>query len=215
VDDARRNLVSTMANLERRMVMELVAQMLDSGEDPQEILVSLGEGMAKVGDRYENCEYFLSELFVAGDIMETALSLLAPTLKAEGGGRGTIVIGTVRGDVHDLGKAIVAIMFRAAGYHVVDLGVDVPADQFVDAVAKEKPVILALSALLTSTMQQMRRVIAELRNARLTPQPKIIIGGRPVTQRFAEDIGADAYGKTAIDAVRWVQRVTQAGHVVR
>jgi corrinoid protein of di/trimethylamine methyltransferase len=207
--DLQNALTSAMADLHVEVVKELVEKALEQGEDAQRIVETIGRGMEVVGERYEKCEYFLTELFVAGSIMQDMLSILEPRLKMEARtGSGKVVIGTVEGDVHNLGKDIVAIMLKSAGYQIIDLGVDVPAERFVEAIVKEKPVIVAMSALLTTTMQEMRNVIEMSKKENLRNQVKFIIGGRPVTQRFADEIGSDAYGKDATEAVKKAKSLT-------
>ena len=129
---------------------------------------------------------------------------LLPRIKKKGGGKklGTIVIGTVKGDLHDIGKTIVATMLSAAGFEVIDLGVDVPPEKFVEAVKKYNADIVAMSALLTTTMIEMENVIKELEKAGLRDRVKVIVGGAPITEEFARKIGADAYGKDAVEAVK-------------
>jgi corrinoid protein of di/trimethylamine methyltransferase len=207
--DLQNALTSAMADLHVEVVKELVEKALEQGEDAQRIVETIGRGMEVVGERYEKCEYFLTELFVAGSTMQDMLSILEPRLKMEARtGSGKVVIGTVEGDVHNLGKDIVAIMLKSAGYQIIDLGVDVPAERFVEAIVKEKPVIVAMSALLTTTMQEMRNVIEMSKKENLRNQVKFMIGGRPVTQRFADEIGSDAYGKDATEAVKKAKSLT-------
>lgn len=200
------DLVSAIAKLETNNVKKLGYRILELEINPQEILRTLAKGMEIVGEKYENCEYFLSELFVAGNLMQDILNILEPRLRVVVEEvTGKVVIGTVKGDLHDLGKEIIGIMLKSAGFQIIDLGVDVSADKFVETVRKEKPVILAISALLTSTMMEMEKIIETLRKNNLRHHVKIIIGGRPVTQRFADEIGADAYGKDAVDAIKKVK----------
>jgi 5-methyltetrahydrofolate--homocysteine methyltransferase len=164
------------------------------------------EGMAKgmdiVGQKYENNEYFLAELIMAGETMKEGLKVLEPWLKVgEVRTIGKVVIGTVRGDLHDLGKNIVVTLLRAAGFDVVDLGVDVQPSKFVDAVKKRNPDIVGMSALLTATMMEMENVIKALKEAGLRDKVKIIIGGAPTTQEYAEKIHADAAARHAVEGV--------------
>lgn len=209
VNELLGDLVSAIANLETNNAKKLGYRILELEINPQEILRTLAKGMEIVGEKYENCEYFLSELFVAGNIMQDILSILEPKLGVVVEEvTAKVVIGTVEGDLHDLGKEIIGIMLKSAGFQIIDLGVDVSAEKFVETVKKEKPVILAISALLTSTMMEMEKIIETLRKNNLRHQVKIIIGGRPVTQSFADEIGADAYGKDAVDAIKKVKTLT-------
>lgn len=165
-------------------------------------------GIQKVGERYQAGDFFLPELVCSADAMKAALEVLTPALKKssgkEGIAKGYVVIATVEGDVHDIGKKIVAAMLTAAGYDVFDLGIDVPAEKIVDTVLERKPDILGLSALLTTTMQEQKKVIALLESGNLRDQVKVIIGGAPVSARWAELIHADGYSDNAVDAVKLV-----------
>jgi len=149
--------------------------------------------------------YFLAELVVAGDLfMEIMDDLLMPVISERRGEvkkLGTVVLGTVRGDLHEIDKNIVVTILRAAGFEVIDLGVDVPSEKFIEAVKKYNADILGMSALLTTTMMEMEVVIKELEKASLRDKVKVIIGGMPITEDFARRIGADAYGRDAVEAV--------------
>jgi 5-methyltetrahydrofolate--homocysteine methyltransferase len=184
----------------------LVKEGLQSGMQPNEIITKgLTPAMQKVGDAYTAEEIYLPEMLVSADAMNTCLGILQPLLKGEESkGIGIVVIGTVLGDVHDIGKNIVAWMLEGAGFRVVDLGVDVPPQTFLEAVKKEQPDLVALSALLTTSSHQMVGVISTLKEAGLREKVKILIGGASVNQGFADEIGADGY---ALDAVRGVAKV--------
>ncbi|OYT30637.1 MAG: cobalamin-binding protein [Thermofilum sp. ex4484_79] len=183
---------------------ELVRKALEEDKiDPIEIIEkSLRPAMEIVGDKFEKGEFFLSELVVAGDLFKEIMDeLIKPKLKKAEKELGTIVIGTVRGDLHDIGKNIVATMLEVAGFKVIDLGVDVSPEAFVEAVKKYNPDIVGMSALLTTTMIEMENVIKELEKAGVRDKVKVIVGGAAVTDEFAKKIGADAYGKDAVEAV--------------
>ncbi|MCD6562719.1 MAG: corrinoid protein [Thermoproteales archaeon] len=188
---------------------ELVKDALERGVDPVEIIEkSLRPAMEIVGEKFEQGEFFLSELVVAGDLFKEIMDeLISPRLKKEEKELGTVVIGTVRGDLHDIGKNIVATMLRVAGFKVIDLGVDVSPEAFLEAVKKYKPDIVGMSALLTTTMIEMENVIKELEKAGVRKDVKIIVGGAAVTEDFAKKIGADAYGKDAVEAVAICKRL--------
>lgn len=188
---------------------ELVKDALERGVDPVEIIEkSLRPAMEIVGEKFEQGEFFLSELVVAGDLFKEIMDeLISPRLKKEEKELGTVVIGTVRGDLHDIGKNIVATMLRVAGFKVIDLGVDVSPKAFLEAVKKYKPDIVGMSALLTTTMIEMENVIKELEKAGVRKDVKIIVGGAAVTEDFAKKIGADAYGKDAVEAVAICKRL--------
>ena len=176
---------------------------LDAGFPSDEILEhGLIAGMNVVGTRFRNCEMFLPEVLNSARAMKAGVAVLEPTLAVTGfGPAGKVVIGTVKGDLHDIGKNLVSIMLRGAGFEVIDLGVGVTAQKFVEAVATHKPNIICMSALLTTTMNQMKVVIASLIEAGLRDRVKVLIGGAPVSRAFAAEIGADDYGRDATDAV--------------
>ncbi|MEM0003088.1 MAG: corrinoid protein [Thermoproteota archaeon] len=194
----------SIVNLDFDKSREYTLKALEANVKPQEIISkSIAEGMDIVGKKFESGEYFLSELIVAGEIGKEITSILEPHLKGSEISRvGKVVIGTVRGDLHDIGKNIVAIMLEAAGFEVIDLGADVPPEKFVEAVKKENPDIVAMSALLTVTMVEMKNIIDALKEAGLREKVKVIIGGAPVTEEFARSIGADGYGADAVQGVR-------------
>ncbi|MEM3457695.1 cobalamin B12-binding domain-containing protein [Thermofilum sp.] len=181
-----------------------VAEALGLGCDVYRLVEEgLRRGMVEVGARFERGEYFLPELVEAGELFNSLMErYVLPRLSTHAGGRrGLVVIGTVRGDIHDIGKNLVALMLRVNGFEVVDLGVDVSPERFVEAVKKYRPDILGMSALLSTTMLEMRNVIDALKSAGLRDKVKVIVGGAPVTEEFAREIGADAYGRDAVDAV--------------
>lgn len=171
---------------------------------PQSLLEAhLIPAMAEVGKRFETNEYFVPELLMAARAMQESMKILNPLLVASGVAKiGRVVIGTVKGDLHDIGKNIVASMMEGGGFEVIDLGVDVSTEKFITAAQQSSgKVIVALSALLTTTMPQMRGVIEALNAAGMREQVKVIIGGAPVTDGFAREIGADGYSNNASQAV--------------
>ena len=171
------------------------------------VINGMAKGMEIVGQKYESGEYFLAELIMAGETMKEGMAILEPHLKTgDIKSAGKVVIGTVRGDLHDIGKNVVVTLLKAANFDVVDLGVDVSPEQFVEAVKKHKPDIVAMSALLTTTMIEMESVIKGLKEAGLRDKVKVIIGGAPITQEYAEKIGADA---AAVDAVEGIRRCSE------
>ena len=180
-----------------------VQALLDRGVSPQSIMEEhLIPAMGDVGEKFECNEFFVPELLIAGRAMQESMKILNPLLKQSGVEKaGRVVIGTVQGDLHDIGKNLVASMLEGGGFEVIDLGVDVAPEKFVEA-AKEKPgTIIALSALLTTTMPQMKKVIDALKDAGLSSSSKVMIGGAPVTSDFAKEIGADGYSENASTAV--------------
>jgi len=173
------------------------------------IMNGMAKGMEIVGRKYEEGEYFLAELIMAGETMKEGMSVLEPYLKSgEIPKLGKVVIGTVEGDLHDIGKNIVITLLSASGFEVIDLGVDVSADKFVEAVKQYKPDIVGMSALLTTTMVNMKKVVEALKEAGLRDSVKIIVGGAPLTEEFAKEIGADGYAPDAVLGVeickKWV-----------
>lgn len=200
------NLIVQISDVEE--VKGIISGMVESGVNPVHILDVLNKAMKEVGRRYEKGEYFLSELIMAGVLASEVTKMLRPQLVEAGvKSHGKIVIGTVKGDIHDIGKNIIVMMLGATGFEVVDLGVDVSAGRFADAVDKEDPDILGVSALLTSTMGNLRDVIEVLKDRGLRGKVKVVVGGRPLTQEFADEIGADGYAKDALQAVRKVKEL--------
>ncbi len=188
-------------------VKALVREALARGASPNDVIErALRPAMEEAGRRFEKGEFFLAELVVAGDLFKEVMDeILVPEIRKQGGSArtlGTVVIGTVRGDLHDIGKSIVATMLRAAGFNVIDLGVDVPPEKFVEAAIQHKADIVAMSALLTTTMLEMKNVIEALKRAGIRDKVKVIVGGAAVTEEFARSIGADGYGEDAVKAVK-------------
>lgn len=180
----------------------LTQEMLNNGVSPHDVIEKgLMEGMNLVGDKFENREYFLPDLLVAAEAVKRATEIIKPHLKGEKG-RGTVVIGTVSGDIHDLGKNLVASTLEASGFRVVDMGVDVPAERFVNAVKEEKANIVAISALITTTMLGMKDIIDAMVKDGIRKEVKVIVGGAPLDEEFAKRIGADRYARSSRDATR-------------
>ncbi|MGQ9672965.1 MAG: corrinoid protein [Candidatus Aminicenantales bacterium] len=190
-------------------VEKLVDLALRSGYSAGQVLnEGLIVGMDRIGILFKNGEIFIPEVLIAARAMNAGLARLEPLLVKEGvKPKGTVVIGTVKGDLHDIGKNLVAMMLRGAGYKIVDLGIDVSAEKFVAAAKEAKPDIVGMSALLTTTMIQMRGIVSSLRANGLTMP--IIVGGAPVTREFANDIGADGYAPDAASAVEEVGRILE------
>ena len=188
-------------------VKTLTQAELDGGTPAKTILEKgLVAAMTVVGGRFREGEIFLPEVLLSARAMNQALALLEPHLASEGAvARETIVLGTVKGDLHDIGKNIVGIMLRGAGYKVVDLGADVSTQAFVKAVEEHRPVAVGLSALLTTTMLVMGDVVKSLEEAGLRDKTKIFVGGAPLTQSFADEIGADGFSENAYGAVALVK----------
>jgi len=190
----------------------LTRQALDAGRDPALLIRdALIPAMAVVGEKFKCGEYFVPELLVASRAMRACLDLIRPVL-VPGTFQtiGRVVIGTVRGDLHDIGKNLVKIMLEGAGFEVIDLGVDVAPERFVEAVREHHPQIVGMSALLTTTMMSMPATIQALQAAALREQVKVIIGGAPITETFANEITADGYGADAYTAVALAKRFLSA-----
>jgi methylmalonyl-CoA mutase cobalamin-binding domain/chain len=177
--------------------------------DPQQLVTEqMIPAMDEVGRRFENNEYFVPELLIAARAMKGSLELIRPLLAERGiEPVGRIVIGTVKGDLHDIGKGLVASMLEGGGFEVTDLGVDVPPEQFASQAKEHSANIIAVSALLTTTMTGMKAVVEAVRELGLQEQCKVIVGGAPVTQQYADSIGADGYSDNASGAVALVRQL--------
>ena len=184
-------------------IKKLTQQALDEGLEASEVLSKgLLPGMDIVGQRFKACEMFIPEVLRSAKTMQGSMGILRPLLsEADAAGAGTVVIGTVEGDLHDIGKNLVGMMLEGAGFQVVDLGTDVKPGDFVEAAKEHKPSILGMSALLTTTMPKMGETVNALKEAGIRDQIKVMAGGAPVTQDFVDEIGADAYGSNATAAV--------------
>jgi corrinoid protein of di/trimethylamine methyltransferase len=189
----------------------LAAQALESGVAPlTAIEEALNPAMQIVGDKYESGEYFIPDLVMAAEAMKAAMAVFEPVLAERQEKRqvlGTVVIGTVEGDIHEIGKSLVATMLAAAGFQVHDLGVDVPASKFVKQVQETDANVVGLSALLTTTMRNQGAVVEALKEAGLRERVKVVIGGAPASAEWAETIGADAYAENANEAVGVVRQL--------
>jgi methanogenic corrinoid protein MtbC1 len=195
-------LKQALSNLEEEAVLKLVQQQLEAGDDPLKIIAACRDGMAQVGKRYETQEYYVSDLIMAGEVFKQAMALIGAKFKTDGGShRGVVVVGTVKGDIHDIGKDIVVSLLRAGNYKVIDLGVDVPAAKFVEAVQQNDAKVVSLSGLLTISFDAMKDTVDALAAAGLRPQVKVMIGGGPVTEQVRAYAGADAVGADAQAAV--------------
>jgi methanogenic corrinoid protein MtbC1 len=189
---------------DEKRAVALVKMELDMGTDPQYIVQShMIPAMDEVGRKFEVNEAFVPELLIAGRAMKGALEIIQPILKSTGSEPlGKVVIGTVQGDLHDIGKNLVAAMLEGAGYEIIDLGVDVGVTDFYNAVIAVEPDIVAMSTLLTTTTDTMKEVIKVLEERDLREHVKVLIGGAPITQSFCVEIGADGYSDNAAGAVR-------------
>lgn len=208
----KEKLVEAIANMRDQEALQLARQMLDAGVDPRVVLEAGHEAMAVVGERYERKEYYLPELVVAGEILKEIAELAKPKIRgevtAQAKPRGKVVIGTVEGDIHDIGKDIVAFMLEVNNYQVFDLGVDVPPSKFVEKIREVNPEIVGMSGFLTLAFDQMRLTVEAIKEAGLRDKVKIMIGGAPMDEDAAKYIGADAYGEDAAAAVKLANQWT-------
>ena len=204
-------LAQAVVDGEADIAVQLVNDGLGKGVDPIDAIEKgLARGIMKVGEDFGAGEVFLPELIMAADVMKKATSILDEKIKASGMTRttlGKMVIGTVKGDIHDIGKSVVASVLQANGYDVEDIGIDVAVDGFIQSVKQNHADVLGMSTLLTLPLQVMGEVISAMKEAGLRDTVKIIVGGCPVTQEFAEEIGADAVGFDAADAVKKVGKL--------
>jgi len=198
-----KDLAQAIIDGNRDRVSELSQQALSEGASPVEILSDgLQAGMAVIGRRFRDGECYVPEVLLAARAMHAGLDVLRPSLaETEVPTAGKVVIGTVAGDLHDIGKNLVAMMLEGAGFEVIDLGIDVPVEKFVQAAEEHSPDIIGLSALITTTLPAMGQVVKALDEAELHASLKVVVGGAPVTQEYADQIGADGYGVDAGAAV--------------
>ena len=182
-----------------KLVESAVQEALDGGAQVNEVLDSMMAAMDEVGIKFQNGEIYVPEMLVAAKTMQQGVGKLKPLMSGSDGSKhGKFIIGTVSGDLHDIGKNLVAMMVESAGFEVIDLGVDVPAEKFVEAIrANPDCRVVGVSALLTTTMDAMRKTVQAITDAGLRSQVKIMVGGAPITQVFSDDIGADAYTENA------------------
>ena len=202
-------LAQAMADLDKKHVIAMVESKLKDGILPLEIVKELNDGMIEIGNRFTACEYYISELIFSSHIYKEVMTTLEPLLgqaeleKKEG----TIVIGTVKGDIHDIGKNIVVTLLRNAGFRTVDLGVDVSADRFVESLKETGARVLALSCLLNLAIQEMKNVVEALTAAGIRDQVKVVIGGQPIDEKICEYVRADYYGADAPAGVKLCREI--------
>ena len=191
-----------------KMAHAITQQALADGIDPLKLINDyMVPAMDKVGRRYECSEYFVPELLISARAMKAALELIRPLLTARGDQPvGRVAIGTVKGDLHDIGKNLVASLLEGGGFEVIDLGVNVAPEKFIATIRERNANIIAMSALLTTTMPAMKTTIEALKQAGVREKVKVLVGGAPITQKFADDIGADGYSENAVGAVALAKR---------
>ncbi|MCS7316039.1 MAG: corrinoid protein [Bryobacterales bacterium] len=205
-------LYDAVVNGDAKTAVAITEQALAENADPVELVTRyMIPAMNEVGRRFEAEEYFVPELLLSARAMKSAMELIRPLLAARGAQPvGRVVIGTVKGDLHDIGKNLVASMLEGGGFQVIDLGADVPPERFVEAVQAHNANIVALSALLTVTMPAMKTTIEALKAAGIRDRVKVMVGGAPLTQKYADEIGADGYGENASVAVSLARRLIGA-----
>jgi methanogenic corrinoid protein MtbC1 len=205
-----KNLCELMGNLDENGVMDVLDQFIatkPSEQETEEAVMLCQKGMSEVGDRFSAGEYFLGDLIFSGELLTNAFEKLKPLMGSASSEKvGTIVLGTVKGDLHDIGKNIFRAMAEAAGFEIVDLGIDQSAEEFVKKVKEVKPQIVGTAGVLTLALNSMKDTIEALEAAGLRDDIKILIGGTPVSKEACEDLGADAYATNAAEAVKICQR---------
>jgi methanogenic corrinoid protein MtbC1 len=204
------NLVSTLADLKEKEALKIVKSRLDAGEDPLAILNDARKALEIVGERFSSGRYFIPDLVYSGEILKVITDMVKPKLAKESEVKrlGKVVIGTVAGDIHDIGKDIVVFMLDVNGFEVYDLGVDVPAQNFVEKIKESGASIVGLSGFLTLAYDSMKQIIQAIEDAGLRDKVKVMIGGGQITEEIRKYAGADAYGKDAMAGVslakKWV-----------
>ena len=193
------NVIRGQAPKVKQLVEDNLAENIPVGKILNEGLIA---GMNVVGEKFKNNEFYIPEVLIAARAMKSGMELIRPLLSESGiEPVGTVAIGTVKGDLHDIGKNLVMMMLEGTGFEIIDLGIDVAVDQFISAIETDGAQIIAMSALLTTTMPTMKTVIDEIKEAGLREQVKVMIGGAPITQGYADEIGADGYARDAASGV--------------
>jgi methanogenic corrinoid protein MtbC1 len=205
-----KDLVNSLADLKEDEVITIVKEKLDKNEDPMKILNEAGKGMEIVGKRFSESKYFIPDLVYSGEILKQVNELIKPKLSAgvETKKGGKVVIGTVAGDIHDIGKDIVVFMLDVSGFDVTDLGIDVPVQKFVDAIKETNAPVVGLSGFLTLAFDSMKQTVDAIKAAGLRDKIKIMIGGGQITDEVVQYTGADAYGKDAMAGVNLARKWT-------
>lgn len=210
----KEDLMQAVVELEEEKSYSLVKQLLDEGTNPQEIIEILRKGVEVIGEKFNKKEYFLTELVMAGEIFQQSAKILEPALKADKvkeKNKGVIVVGTVKGDVHDIGKNIFVTLLISAGFDVYDLGVDIPSQDFVDKVKETNADVVGYSGLLTIALETMKETTEALNSAGLRDKVKIIIGGLPADEMWMNEAGADAFTDNAFEGVKIVKKWLEEG----
>ena len=197
------DLVQAMSECNQEGVVSLISRYAQKGAGVKELLDALTEGLKELGEKFSRGEAFIPELVFGGEIFNEAMKALGPRMpKGEDAlrsSKGKVIMATVKGDLHDIGKNLVTTFLNVGGYQVIDLGTDVPNERLIEVIQKEKPDVVGLSALLTTTMLSQRQFMAMLKEKGLRDKVKVMVGGAPVSQAWADEIGADGYGADAVD----------------
>ena len=204
--------ITEIVELNEDSVKELLKKRLESNEDPLKIMDDVKGAMKIIGEKFSNKEYFLPELIMSGEILRDIFEFLGPKLKESNiteEKKGRVLLGTVAGDIHDIGKDVVKFMLDANGFEVLDLGVDVPAEKFIESIREFKPQVVALSGFLTLAFDSMKEIIQKFEEAGLRDSVKIMIGGGTVDESIVEYVSADAYGESAVEAVALASKWTE------
>jgi methylmalonyl-CoA mutase cobalamin-binding domain/chain len=193
-------------------VKTTVREAVEAGIAANKLVDIMSEAMEVIGKKYKTGEYFVTELIIGGETMKEAIEVLKPYMTGESSSKlGNVVVATVAGDIHDIGKNIFVTLLATAGFNVIDLGVDISAEKIVDAVREHKPIILGLSALLTTNLEQFPIIVEQLKTASLRDKVRVIVGGATVTEAFAQESGVDGYAKTALAGIeicrKWAQQM--------
>ena len=209
-DQLKHEVIRCIVEGDQEESIRLAHKVLAIGINPYEAITWCSEAMKLVGEKFERGEYFLPEVLMAARAMQAFVDVVKPHLKIDKTiKKATIVLGVVAGDIHNLGKNLVRLMLEAAGFNVIDLGEDVPKEKFIEAIRESNAEILGLSALMTTTMLEMKEVIKELIRNGLRDKVKVVIGGGPTTPEFAREIGADGWAPDAMEAVRVIEKLLE------
>lgn len=201
--------ISEVVELNEDKVKEMIRTKIENNEDPLKIMDEVKQAMKQIGDNFEQKVYFLPDLILSGEILRDIFEQLGPKLKESGKQEqkiGKVLLGTVAGDIHDIGKDVVKFMLDANGFDVMDLGVDVPTEQFAEKMKEYSPDVLALSGFLTLTYDAMKETIQKIKDAGLRDTVKIMIGGGTIDESIVDYVGADAFGLSAVDAVKLAKK---------
>ncbi len=206
-------LINALIQMEEKEALETTKELIERGEDPVEVLNSCKEALGIVGNRFEKGEYFLPHLVMAGEMLRQISEIVKPKLKEQITSKpiGKVIIGTVKGDIHDIGKNIVTFMLQINGFNVLDLGINVPPEKFTEAIKEFQPAVVGLSGFLTVVFEAMKNTVKAIEDAGLRDKVKIMIGGGQVDDGIRRYVVADAFGLNAMDAVRLAKRFTGRG----